>query len=141
MRASRFLLTLATIVVLAMPTGCNQPQPPTPANAAATAPAPQAKAAPPTLTQAEQARVSARYECGPHQVVVLDRGEARIALNNGTNVNAGVIAGSTPATFTANGLTLVETVPGKAELSDDSGETQACVSPQAGDTPTGAASG
>lgn len=115
---------IAAILGVLAVSGCSgEPSAPT---ATATPPPQAVQAAMPPLSAEEQARISAHYLCGLHQVVILGHSDARIALNTGTQVRAGVIANSMPPTFTADGLTLVESRPGSAELSDENGESQSC---------------
>lgn len=116
---SDFSVAASVVWVLGL-AGCGGSEPPKPL------PPPQIDP-PVPLTAEERAQVTGSYACaGGHRVDILRDQVARIALADGRVALLEVIEGSSPRTYSDNGLTITVSAEGGARLGDEDGSEQAC---------------
>lgn len=80
------------------------------------------------LSAEDRAAVTASFQCeGGHRIDIVRDQVARIALADGRVALLESIQGSTPPTYTDNGLTVEVLANGSADLSDEDYNRQSCV--------------
>jgi hypothetical protein len=79
------------------------------------------------LSAQDRAAVTASFQCeGGHRIDIVREQVARIALADGRVALLESIQGSSPPTYTDNGLTVEVLADGSADLSDDAYSRQSC---------------
>jgi hypothetical protein len=82
---------------------------------------------PVALSAEDRAAVTASFQCeGGHRIDIVRDQVARIALADGRVALLESIRGSSPPTYTDNGLTVEVLADGSADLSDDDYSRQSC---------------